>query len=91
MSRPTSRSLTVAGHRVHFIRESRDLGLRELAKMSGVSAAMISRFERGNGDATISTVDRLRIALGLTWDQLMNAECEHEYVCRFCGEAPGTV
>ena len=61
------------------------MGLRELAKKAGVSAAMISRFEHADGDATLTLVDRLREALGLTWDQLMNSECSHEYICRFCG------
>lgn len=87
MSKPTSRALTLAGRRVHFLRERQGMGLRELAQRAGVSSSMISRFERAEGDSTLTVVDKLRIALGLTWDQLMSAECVHEYACKFCGES----
>ena len=62
------------------------MGLRELARKSCVSAAMLSRFERGGGDATISLVNKIRVALDLSWDELMNVKCQHEYACIFCGQ-----
>ena len=74
------------GVRVKILRNRSGMGLRELARKSGVSPAMLSRFERADGDATISLVNKIRMALNLSWDELMSVECSHEYACIFCNE-----
>jgi transcriptional regulator with XRE-family HTH domain len=54
------------GARIKDLRSSRGLTLDELAELSGVSRAMISRIERGESSATAQLLNRLCGGLGVT-------------------------
>jgi len=56
------------------IREEKDLGVNELSRMSGVNASYISALERGEKEnPTISTLEKLATALGVTIDQIFKS------------------
>lgn len=61
----------VLGQRLRAARESRGLGIRELAGLSGVSASSISQIERGNTSPKVATLSALARALGLTVAHLL--------------------
>lgn len=80
----TARPPSAVGIRLKLARERKKFGLRQLADMSGVSAATISRLERGYA-SLFSVVDALRTALDLTWDELSGENCKHDFACTICG------
>ena len=47
-------------------RRKKGLSQKELADITGVPQARISKIERGNGNPTISTLDRLASGLNMT-------------------------
>ncbi len=52
------------------------LGVREIARRLGVSAAAVSRHLRSEGDMRLSTAELFAIALGKRWQlSLMDASC----------------
>jgi len=68
------------GGRVRELRRRRDLTLEELAGLSGVSRAMISKLERGEKNPTLVVAARLAEGLGVTLSQLAGMEERREVV-----------
>ncbi len=56
------------------VRQSKDLTLDELAKMTKMSKGHLSRIERQETEPTISTLVRLALALHVGVDQLYKVE-----------------
>ncbi|MGD8604640.1 MAG: helix-turn-helix domain-containing protein [Anaerolineales bacterium] len=53
------------GARIREIRQSRELSMRELARLSGLSANALSLIERGENSPSVSTLYKLSQALGI--------------------------
>jgi transcriptional regulator with XRE-family HTH domain len=66
------------GGRVREIRRGRGLTLEELAGLSGVSRAMISKLERGEKNPTLVVAAKLAEGLGVTLSRLAGTEERHE-------------
>jgi XRE family transcriptional regulator, regulator of sulfur utilization len=62
------------GPRVHALRESMGLSLRDLAERSGVSATMLSQVERGDTSPTLQTATRIATGLELRLSQLLRLD-----------------
>lgn len=82
------------GRRLRALRTERGMTILEMAAKAGVSAGSISQIERGATNPSISTLQKLRAALGVTlWSFLENeaeAPRENPYVRR-PGERPKIV
>lgn len=61
-------------HRLRRLRSERGLTLDQLAELSGVSRAMISRIERGEASPTAALLARLCSALGLSLSSFFEPE-----------------
>lgn len=77
------------GHRLRALRAERGLTILELAAKAGVSSGSISQIERGASNPSVSTLQKLRAALGVTlWSFLESDEAapapasEMQYVRR---------
>jgi transcriptional regulator with XRE-family HTH domain len=71
------------GSRVHALRDSMGLSLRDLAERSGVSAPMLSQVERGETSPTLAVAEKIAAGLELTLSQLLRLdEGEHVAVSR---------
>ena len=68
------------GGRVRELRRGRRLTLEELAGLSGVSRAMISKLERGEKNPTLVVAAKLAEGLGVTLSQLAGMEERREVV-----------
>jgi transcriptional regulator with XRE-family HTH domain len=68
------------GARVKELRRGRGLTLEELAELSGVSRAMISKLERGEKNPTLVVAAKLAEGLGVTLSQLAGMEERREVV-----------
>src|ERR671917_1564597 len=68
------------GGRVRALRRGRGLTLEELAGLSGVSRAMISKLERGEKNPTLVVAAKLAEGLGVTLSQLAGMEERREVV-----------
>src|ERR671916_1099122 len=68
------------GGRVRALRQGRGLTLEELAGLSGVSRAMISKLERGEKNPTLVVAAKLAEGLGVTLSQLVGMEERREVV-----------
>ena len=64
----------VIGARVHALRESMSLSLRDLALRSGVSAPMLSQVERGETSPTLAVAARIAAGLDLRLSQLLRLD-----------------
>ena len=62
------------GKRVRFARRMLDITQKELAKKTGVSAALIGHVERGTRIPSVETVYRICKALGLSADYLLGLD-----------------
>ncbi len=62
------------GARVHALRESSGLSLRDLAARSGVSAPMLSQVERGETSPTLAVAARIAAGLELRLSQLLRLD-----------------
>ena len=63
---PSSNTLDAAlGSALRDIRKSHSLTARALSQKSGISAAMISRLERGHASASMATLNALSQALNV--------------------------
>jgi transcriptional regulator with XRE-family HTH domain len=71
--------------RLHHIRDVLGLSLTDVASKTGISKGHLSEFENGKVEITVPKMRALLRAYGLTW-AFLDGVCEHEYVCRFCGE-----
>jgi transcriptional regulator with XRE-family HTH domain len=65
---------THIGPRVHALRESMDLSLRDLAQRCGVSAPMLSQVERGETSPTLAVASRIASGLDLSLSQLLRLD-----------------
>ncbi len=62
-------------------RKERGITLEELAKMTNVSAAYLSRLERGERQApSYNIMDKIFTALGMTWQLEENVGLEAEFL-----------
>ena len=68
------------GVRVRDLRKDRGLTLEELAGVSGVSRAMISKLERGEKNPTLVIAARLAEGLGVSLSRLAGVEERREIV-----------
>jgi transcriptional regulator with XRE-family HTH domain len=68
------------GERVRELRRGRGLTLEELAGLSGVSRAMISKLERGEKNPTLVVVAKLAEGLGVTLSKLAGIEERREVI-----------
>jgi transcriptional regulator with XRE-family HTH domain len=68
------------GVRVRDLRKERGLTLEELARVSGVSRAMISKLERGEKNPTLVIAARLAEGLGVSLSRLAGVEERREVV-----------
>src|SRR5215208_2172392 len=66
------------GGRVRELRRGRGLTLEELAGLSGVSRAMISKLERGEKNPTLMVAAKLAEGLGVTLSRLAGTEERRE-------------
>ena len=66
------------GGRVRELRRGRGLTLEELAGLSGVSRAMISKLERGEKNPTLVVAAKVAEGLGVTLSRLAGTEERHE-------------
>jgi transcriptional regulator with XRE-family HTH domain len=57
---------TNLGHSVRQLREGRQLSLRALAELTGFSASFLSQVENGQASPSISSMERIAVALGVT-------------------------
>uniref|UniRef100_UPI00313BC172 helix-turn-helix domain-containing protein n=1 Tax=Inquilinus sp. OTU3971 TaxID=3043855 RepID=UPI00313BC172 len=74
-SRPGARDAAGAfGGRVRTTREKENLTLEQLAKLSGVSRAMLSKIERGEKSPTIGIAKQIAHALGASFSSLVGDE-----------------
>ncbi len=62
------------GERLRAFRQSRGLGLRELARRVEITASMLSQIERGNANPSVGTLFRLAAALETTTDSFFQTE-----------------
>jgi predicted transcriptional regulator len=62
-----------------FIRTKRlekNIGVMELAYRAGVSRAFIYLLESGQNGVTLKTAERILMALGESWESLINTETQ---------------
>lgn len=82
------------GRRLRALRTERGMTILEMAAKAGVSAGSISQIERGASNPSISTLQKLRAALGVTLWSFLESEAEppreNPYV-RHPGERPKIV
>ena len=82
------------GRRLRALRTERGMTILEMAAKAGVSAGSISQIERGATNPSISTLQKLRAALGVTLWSFLETEAEapreNPYVRR-PGERPKIV
>ncbi len=77
---PDSPAVDALGARVHGLRESMGLSLRELALRSGVSAPMLSQVERGEASPTLAVAAKIAAGLELTLSQLLRLDEDRHLV-----------
>ena len=82
------------GRRLRALRTERGMTILEMAAKAGVSSGSISQIERGASNPSISTLQKLRAALGVTLWSFLESEAEppreNRYVRR-PGERPKIV
>ena len=71
------------------LRESRGLGVRELARIAHVPASAVSRMEHGHGimlSTALKIASALRVSLPIDWTQFA-PPCSHFWkrICAHCG------
>ena len=72
------------------LREERGLTLGQLSKIAGISKAMLSEIERGNGNPTINTIWKLANGLNVPYTKLMDQVERETTVVRRGEPAPQT-
>ena len=72
---PLMKSLGV-GQRLRAIRLLRRLTLREVADAAGVSESFVSQLERGRSSASVATLQRLAVAVGIEISDLFADESQ---------------
>jgi transcriptional regulator with XRE-family HTH domain len=61
------------GEAVRLLRESRQISVRSLAAETGFSPSFISQIENGQASPSISSLERIAVALGVTLGEFFNA------------------
>jgi quercetin dioxygenase-like cupin family protein len=74
---------------VRQLRESRGLSLRTLAELSGFSAAFLSQVENAQASPSISSMERIAHALGVTMGEFFRATEESRSSIVRAGERTG--
>lgn len=64
------------GERLRAIRLLRRLTLREVAESAGVSESFVSQLERGRSSASVATLQRLAVAVGIEVSDLFSGESQ---------------
>ncbi|MDI9461754.1 MAG: helix-turn-helix domain-containing protein [Saccharofermentanales bacterium] len=59
------------GQRIKAIRNSRDLTLKQLSEMTGLSSGFLSQFERGMTNIAIDSLNQIAKALGVPLESLL--------------------
>src|SRR3954467_5057699 len=62
------------GYRIRALRDAMGLSLRDLAQRTGVSAPMLSRWDRGETGPTLAVATRFAAGLELTLSQLLRLD-----------------
>ena len=70
------------GERVRAIRQLRRKTLKEVATAADISESFLSQLERGRTNATIATLQRLSVALGIEVSDLFNTHTPRPRVLR---------
>jgi transcriptional regulator with XRE-family HTH domain len=70
------------GERLRAIRQLRRKTLKEVAGAAGISESFLSQLERGRTNATIATLQRLAVALGIDVSDLFGAGSPRPRVLR---------
>ena len=72
------------GGRVRAMRAKRGLSIREFAARAGVSLGLISQIERNIANPSVKTLTKVRLALDVSFSQLLGAEAlaDTSYVVR---------
>lgn len=73
-----SDSLEKLGRRVRHFRMEKDLTQERLAELCGLSSKYISDLERGKANVTVTVLDKVATALGITSTDLLDNEHEAE-------------
>ncbi len=71
---------TTVGRKVRELRSARNLGVRDLAKKSGVSANTLCLIENGKSSPTVSTLQRLARGLHVPITAFFESEPAHKQV-----------
>ena len=75
------------GGRLRELRQERDLSMRSLARLSGLSTNALSMIERGRTSPSVSTLYKLSEALEQAKEKLLNKEtakyCRQRYLDNF--------
>ena len=66
------------GPRIRDERERRNVTIRALARVIGVSPSLISQIETGKSQPSVSTLYSITSALGLSLEDLFDASDPHE-------------
>lgn len=75
MGSPSRQAVSVdVGNRLRQLREARNISMRTLATMSGLSANALSMIERGKTSPSVSTLYRISGALGVPVTDFFNPE-----------------
>lgn len=62
------------GDNIRRVRTTREMSQEKLAELADINARTIRRIEAGEINILITTVARIRKALGCKWDDLMPSE-----------------
>ena len=68
------------GPRIREERARREVTIRALARVVGVSPSLISQIETGKSQPSVSTLYGITSALGLSLEDLFDASDEGEYI-----------
>jgi transcriptional regulator with XRE-family HTH domain len=68
---------TNLGEAVRALRERQNMSLRTLAERTGFSASFMSQVENGQASPSISSLEKIAAALGVTLGQFFNAAESH--------------
>ena len=80
---PRSASL---GKRIIASRARMGISQQELGKRAGVNPSTMSRMERGIGEPSVFTLERVAEALGVGTDRLLG----YDLCCPYCGQREDT-
>jgi transcriptional regulator with XRE-family HTH domain len=70
----------IVGHQIRTLRQERNLSIRELGRLSGLSANALSMIERGRASPSVSTLYRLTDALNVPITALFRQDQAQESV-----------